>query len=667
MWDWICGWFDSEGFPPRWQCGSWPEWLGWLHILADIATFVAYMAIPVVLASLLLRRRDVPFPRVFALFAAFIFACGAVHFVEAMIFWQPIYYLSGLLKGVTAVVSLATVVALVPTVKRAMALPGFQRDTARLASIVSASRDAVISKNLDGTVDCWNRGAELMYGYTAAEMVGKSIFQIVPEDRRQELEILTDRARAGEQIQNVETERLTKDGRLLPTNLTISAVIGADGETVGTSAIARDITGQKNAQRQLEATASRLRRANKRWRELADHDQLTGLCNRRGFEDAVAREIERMRRHGTPAAVVLIDCDDFKSVNDKFGHNGGDEVLREIGQRIEDTVRETDVVARIGGDEFMVLVTDVRVAEAAELADRIRQAVADRSIHTAAGEADVRISCGVEQLHTNHSRLDDLLIESSAALHLAKSFGKNAVEVSGAGSQRVQLPGYEQLAAWAQPIVGVRDTEVVGYEFLIRGPLGVMQNPEQLFRAFRARNQLDELDFACLETCLAAAASVPGEKFAHVNLMPATLLGESSEKAVDLVRRTQLRDRLCIELNEAMLVGEPAELVPRVKQLREATGCRVAIDDVGFGRSSLEALIRLEPNVVKIDRHYVHGISSDRGLRRSLERLVRVGQSLDAHVIAEGVERESDSLILADLNVSLAQGYLFGRPKLWRN
>lgn len=175
MWEWIQSWFSTEGFPPRWRCGEWPEWLGWLHITADTATFVAYTAIPVVLASMLLRRRDLPFPRVFGLFAAFIFACGSVHAVEAMIFWHPMYHLSGLLKAAMALASILTVVALVPVTRRVLALPGFQRDTARLATIVSASADAIIAKDLADRVESWNGAAERMYGWSAAEMMGQSI------------------------------------------------------------------------------------------------------------------------------------------------------------------------------------------------------------------------------------------------------------------------------------------------------------------------------------------------------------------------------------------------------------------------------------------------------------------------------------------------------------
>lgn len=662
MWEWIVSWFSTQGFPPRWRCGEWPEWLGWLHITADTATFVAYTTIPVVLASILLRRRDLPFPRIFALFAAFIFACGAVHAVEAMLFWQPMYYLSGLLKGVMAVVSVTTVLALVPTMRRVLSLPGFQRDTARLATIVAASEDSIISKNVDGIVESWNAAAERMYGYTAAEMVGQSIVRIVPPERHEELHEITARVRRGEAVGLIETVRMTKDGTQLAVSLTVSPVRSQKGDVIALSSISRDITEQRRQERALRAAKSRLERANRRLKEQADHDPLTGLWNRRGMEAALAGELERMQRNGSHGAVVMIDCDDFKGINEHYGHQIGDEVLREVANRIDEVARDTDHVARIGGDEFLVLAVDTRVGEAVHLAERIRSAIAQAPVATSVGAIDARVSCGVEAIDPGHGRLEDLVGESSAALRNAKVIGKNSVSLGAASPVELVPPRPEQLRAVAQPIVDLADGRTIGHEMLVRGPSGPLEAPLALLRAHRSPQALASTDLACLTRCLQEASSMGGDGDLHVNLLPSTLLSVPVGELVLLLRRIVRPARLCLEINEGMVVGDPALLAPRARELRRVTGVRLAIDNVGFGRGSLETLIVLEPDVVKIARQCIHGVSSDPGALRRLARLVQVGHALGAKIIAEGVERPSDRAVLRQSGIRFAQGFLFGRP-----
>lgn len=661
MWDWLLSLFDTEGFPPRWECGTWSSALGWLHVLSDLTTFVAYTAIPCVLAALILRRRDMPFPRVFWLFAAFIFACGSVHLVEAIGFWQPVYRLSGVLKLTTAVLSVATVIALVPTIRSAVTLPGFQSVTARLAAIVSTSPDAVISKDVDGTVESWNAGAERMYGWTAAEMVGQPITKIVPPELRQSLSELTARVRRGEAIEAFETERITKSGERIPISLSLAPIKAPGGATVGISAIGRDISEQKRSEEELKKTAARRARANRRLRELADRDPLTGLLNRRGFELALSVEVERMRRTGSRAAVILIDCDDFKQVNDRFGHDGGDDVLREIAERIEDAARVSDRLARIGGDEFMVLATETRMHEAMLVADRIRRAVADASIETSSGSASVSVSCGVDAVDVGRASLDFLMGRSSRSLKTSKLAGKNTV-TAGRARDEVPAPDATVIRALAQSIVAVDDDSIVGFEMLIRGPTGPLESPDHLFRAHRERNSLVEMDRWCLRRCIEAAARVPDQLRVHVNVFPATLIADGAQHVIQILSQAKGPRRVCLELNESMLIGDPALLVPHAATVRKETGCRLAVDDVGFGRSSLEALILLEPDVIKIDRQFIAGISEDPIARRRLGRLVQVARALDADIIAEGVEQEGDRAVLKDLGVALAQGYLWGRP-----
>lgn len=194
--------FDASGFPRRWSCGTWSDALGWTHVLADLATWGAYTAIPLVLAYFVLRRKDTPFPKIFLLFACFIFACGTVHLIEAMIFWWPIYRFSGAVKVATALVSWATVLALIPATPKALALPGLAKVNAqlegeirerraaeeamresetRLRAVVDSAGEGIITVGPAGEVITFNPAAERIFERSSASVLGSDIAELIPQ------------------------------------------------------------------------------------------------------------------------------------------------------------------------------------------------------------------------------------------------------------------------------------------------------------------------------------------------------------------------------------------------------------------------------------------------------------------------------------------------------
>jgi PAS domain S-box-containing protein len=261
--------FDTSDFPPRWQCGQWSPVHGWVHIVSDLAIFGAYLAIPCVLVYFVLRRRDVPFTPIFWLFGLFIFSCGFGHLVEATLFWEPWYRFSGAVKVVTALASWGTVLALAPIVPRALALPGLaaaserlEKEIAerrlgeearnRLAAIVESSDDAIYSKDLEGRITSWNRGAEKVYGYSAQEVMGKSpafLYPDHPEEMAQTLRSI----QKGVPISHYESVRTRKDGRRVIVSLTASPIHDEAGRLSGASVIARDITERKRLEERFHA------------------------------------------------------------------------------------------------------------------------------------------------------------------------------------------------------------------------------------------------------------------------------------------------------------------------------------------------------------------------------------------------------------------------------
>ena len=233
-----------------------------------------------------------------------------------------------------------------------------ERAASHFVAVVEASTDAIIAKDLRGHVLLWNQGAERLYGYTEAEMRGKSISVLVPPGHDDEVPGLIRRARAGERVEGHETVRVRKDGTLVDVSLTVSPICDRDGNVFGVATIARDISVRLRCQEQL--------------RFLAEHDSLTGTGNRRHFEREVSDQIGRARRYGEQAALLFIDVDGLKQINDAHGHKAGDRALQEIAGVVSDRLRDTDVLARIGGDEFAVLVPHADEAQARAISKDLR-------------------------------------------------------------------------------------------------------------------------------------------------------------------------------------------------------------------------------------------------------------------------------------------------------
>jgi diguanylate cyclase (GGDEF)-like protein/PAS domain S-box-containing protein len=253
-------------------------------------------------------------------------------------------------------------------------------ERAFLAAIVDSSDDAIIGKDLEGKILSWNRGAERLYGYSASEMVGTSITRLVPEEWENDVPTILGKVRHDEQVANYETKRQHVDGAILDVSLTVSPVREGDGEIVAAATIARDITSRKRLERELT--------------RLVYHDDLTGLPNRRRFTEDTECKLEHAERYGWRGAVVLLDVDNFKALNDTLGHNAGDNLLKRAALRMRKVVRDSDVLARLGGDEFGVLLPEADRDDAEQLAGRLVDAMASQEV-TIDGKRVGTVSVGI--------------------------------------------------------------------------------------------------------------------------------------------------------------------------------------------------------------------------------------------------------------------------------
>ncbi|MBF0254725.1 MAG: EAL domain-containing protein [Candidatus Omnitrophica bacterium] len=414
--------------------------------------------------------------------------------------------------------------------------------------------------------------------------------------------------------------------------------------------------------------------ANAALKEIAGHDPLTALWNRRGFKNILSDVSARMRRTGMSVWALLLDFDDFKVINDRYGYAVGDIVLETVSNAITGAVRETDYVARVGGDEFIALLVNVREAEAAVAAEKIRMAIAQKEVALISGES-LKITCsmGLHKVSDQENTIDSLLMTLHHALRKSKSLGKNRVSAealdlglieegsppSAAIGEALRLK--ENYYAVSQAIVELENSNEVGFEVLSRLKNDGLNAPTDFFMFARNMNLLTMVDRICLRTCLEVSAQLPASTRVHVNILPSTLI-EIPTKALTEEFRHGGHQTFCLEISEQQIIGDPSYLLDAVNVFKRA-GILVAIDDLGFGHSSLEGLIVLEPDIIKIDRCFVNGIWERPEKRNNLRRLLKIVKSCSAETIAEGIENANDLQVLQDLGVRYGQGYWFGKPK----
>jgi diguanylate cyclase (GGDEF)-like protein len=425
--------------------------------------------------------------------------------------------------------------------------------------------------------------------------------------------------------------------------------------------------------RDLARMKKELESANRTLERLTLVEPLTELLNRRGLQQALSREVQHLGRDITGSAVLVIDLDDFKAINDQHGHAVGDVVLKEIGRRLRASVRAVDYVGRIGGDEFMIILPETDPPEVTRVAERIRLAIATAIIQHSNGTVTLTASIAALLLTTDMPAVDQLLARAHLLLPRAKSEGKNRVVFQSsdfddtARRLRAQtdmcsnLTRGKHILTVKQPIFRLDDDSPIGYEFLSRYANGTFELPENFFRLCAERNVLTLVDHACLKASISAAMQLPPYARFHLNIFPTTLLAIPVEHLLDLFPSPIPADTFCLEISEQQIIGDPTYLVPAVQALREA-GILIAIDDVGFGSSCLESLVMLEPDILKVDKRCVIGIDTEPTHVEHLRRYIRIARSIGCQVVAEGIETTRELAIVRSLGIEYGQGYLWGKP-----
>lgn len=418
-----------------------------------------------------------------------------------------------------------------------------------------------------------------------------------------------------------------------------------------------------------------LNQANAKLQGMVGQDPLTGVLNRRGLQDVLEMASLQMQRSNMPVYALLLDFDDFKKINDQHSFRIGDLVLVEICQRIREVVRNSDYVARIGGDEFLILLMDTREAEGQLVADKIRMKIAQLIFMTDLdNEVKATVSIGGSPLEEDVRLFDQFLQKLHKALKTSKELGKNTAthwqkqgasyaENRASKQQEMSDQIFEagRLYVVKQEVYDLQTRQIVGYELLSRMDSIDLGMPDDFFVFARQVNLLTGVDIRCFRECLKAISRLPANPgHVHLNLFPSTLLevgwrGILKEcQAVDL-------GVLCLELSEQQIIGNPMTLAPDIQQL-QSHGVRIAIDDVGFGRTSLESLVVLRPDLVKIDKSCVIGIAKSELKKNNFERLLRIVEACVPHYVIEGIESEEELAFVLRSGCRYGQGYLFSKP-----
>jgi diguanylate cyclase (GGDEF)-like protein len=404
-------------------------------------------------------------------------------------------------------------------------------------------------------------------------------------------------------------------------------------------------------------------------------DQLTGLGNHRAFQEELDSQVEHATRYKVPVALVLIDLDEFKQVNDTAGHAGGDQTLASFGKLVTHVLRKVDRPFRIGGDEFALLLPHTDADGAYIVARRLLVAALQPTVRDPKVKP-LSFSAGVSSLPGLAGNRSTLYTQADAALYAAKRAGRTEVCVydpneevaassAGASAAIADVIARNLLRPVFQPIVDLVSGRTLGYEGLIR-PIAPAPytDPASLFAAAEASGHLVPLDMACVEAIVAAGAKLPSDLFLSVNLSPRTVEAPEFNVAAMLSILARHRfppDRIVLELTEHQPIHDMEQVRHKLDACR-GSGMRLAADDLGAGNAGLRLLSDLRFDVVKVDLGLVQRSSPGAPSSAVVESIVAFASRTGALVIGEGVEHEEQVAQLTGLGVTAAQGYLFSRP-----
>ena len=538
----------------------------------------------------------------------------------------------------------------------------------RIEAILENAADAIIVIDDHGFMETFNYAAEKMFGHDSSAIIGRPMHVLLPPKWRYVVPQALNRSLFSAAPQErLEAMGLRRDGSSFSIELSVSEFhLSGTRKLIG---IIRDITERKQFETQILHQAT--------------HDALTGLPNRVLFHDILAHVMPRVQRTGKLLAVMFLDLDGFKNINDTLGHEYGDILLKEIAQRLARILRTDDMIARQGGDEFTIFLQDISAVEdIIQIAEKILAVVAEPFL-MAGHEMHVTASIGITVFPIDDMNLDSLLRNADTAMYRAKELGKNnfqfyTAQMNTLIRERMEIENLlhhalarKELLLHYQPQINLKTGKIVAVEALLRWnhPTKGMVPPEKFIPVAEESGLIVSIGewvlyTACRQNKAWRDAGLPHIRMA-VNLSARQFrqphLATVVAKAMASAEIDPRSGSLELELTESMIMYDMGKTVATLHELHNM-GVRLSIDDFGTGYSSLSYLKRFPISALKIDQSFVQDITTDADAAAIASTVVMLANSLKLSVVAEGVETAEQLASLRNMECDEAQGYYFSEP-----
>ena len=536
--------------------------------------------------------------------------------------------------------------------------------------------DGVITTDADGSIDYINPVAQDLTGWDMRSARGNSIAEImtiINAHTRATVDNPVMRCLKEGRVITLEENSIliAKNSEEIPIQDSAAPIRDRIGNVIGSVMVFHDVSKETRLFRQLSYQAS--------------HDALTDLINRREFENRLISAFDSVRgEQDKTHALLYLDLDQFKVVNDTFGHSAGDALLRQLSDIIQANVRSTDVIARLGGDEFGILLERCDEERALEVAEAIRCAVEGYRFEWQGSFTTIRCSIGVVIVTTENADVAGLMSSADVACYSAKDMGRNQVHLykdSDASMRHEEMKWVsrissaveeERLELFFQPIIGIgkeNDNSRGHYELLLRmrDERGELVSPDQFIPAAERYNLMSTLDRWVIREALSELADRKSDGDARYTIainLSGTSLSEDRflEDVIKELEKQQLpTGAICFEITETAAISNLSRVIHFMQTLKKL-GCKFSLDDFGSGLSSFTYLKNLPVDYLKIDGHFIRNVAEDSVDESMVKAISEVGHAMGIETIAERVETKQVLEKLGTLGIEFAQGYYIARP-----
>lgn len=532
------------------------------------------------------------------------------------------------------------------------------------AQILDQIHESVMTMDLVGFITSWNKGAEQLFGYTSEEAIGRNILFLYDEDENESEDAFVERGG-----REMEVRRRKKSGEIFWASLTLSSMRDFDGNAIGLIGYVSDITERKEAEEKIH--------------HLAYYDVLTALPNRSLLMKLVDQALAMAHRSHTKSALLFIDLNRFKPINDTLGHDIGDQLLQQVSQRFLETLRDADLVARLGSDEFAVALLDIDQHYYASLVAQKLLSALDAPFFIGEHELRVGASIGISVYPQDGVNAETLVRLADIAMYRAKQGGNDidggyafySQDMNKFALHRLRIESglrhaltHDELLLHYQPKINLASGRIIGAEALVRwrNPTLGLVPPGDFIPIAEETGLVVQVGEWVLQTACAQAqvwqrSGLQPFRIA-VNVSAREFTAALPIRVNDVLKRYQISsDWLELEITESALMHDIGHVITIMDQIA-ALGVKLSLDDFGTGYSSLSYLKRFPINTLKIDRSFITGIPNDSSDCAIASAIISIAKQLNHQVIAEGVENEEQLAFLKNAGCDEMQGFLYSRP-----